>query len=443
MSRTVLKYVSALFVPAFFAAAVWSTAALSANPEPVTRKSVLRLNNNADLFLRGNYDILHMIKIRELGKIGQAAKIATQRKLAGGRIVSHIGTPHIMYAGACAEDVPGNPNIAPDYKTSDPRFKVPEDLGKGDFLIIATPGNQEYRKKGCFLLGLAFPMPTNRYSPPNYNDNPDTPMETQVDMMIYDWAPKEDGLITPSLTPHLKVCPTSPVTVVEYWTLMAQLAHNLALKDTSGGFTASAAWLDTLMGRLDVFHERNLYEVNVAGQRIADKILGGGKLYPWSIRNEFYNEATGTAGGLMGTYPLKPDSLNARDVVILAFGGATPEQEMEMARKVRARGAFLVGIYPFKREDGISTAPLKKLCDMSFDNLSGDSDGVLSIPGYQRKIIPTTGMMNNYIFWAIVGAYIQSMESRGVTPYYWMSFHVPGGKAYDDSIRPYYLKRGY
>ena len=172
MSRAILKSVSVLCVLGFFAAAVWSTAALSANPEPVTKKSVLRLNNNADLFFRGNYDILRMIKIRELGKIGQAAKIATQRKLAGGRIVSHIGTPHIMYAGACAEDVPGNPNIAPDYRSSDPRFKVPEDLGKGDFLIIATPGNQEYRKKGCFILGLAFPMPTNRYSPPNYNDTP-------------------------------------------------------------------------------------------------------------------------------------------------------------------------------------------------------------------------------------------------------------------------------
>jgi len=427
----------------FFTAAIWSSSVSEANPAPAAGKSVIRLNNYADLFLRGNYDILHMIRVRELGKMGQAAKIAAERKLAGGKVISHLGTPHIMYAGACAEDVPGNPNIAPDYRSNDPRFKIPEDLGKGDFLLVAGPGNQEFRKKGCIFLGFAFPMPTNKYSPPNYNDNPETPMETQADMMIYDWAPKEDGLVTPSLTPHLKVCPTSPVTAVEYWAFTAQLAHNLAVKDTSGSFSQSAAYLDSLMGRLDVFHERYLYDVNKAGQKIAEKILGGGKMYPWSIREEFFIESNGTAGGLMGVYPLKPDSLTAKDVVILAFSGATPEKEMEMARKVREKGAFLVGIYPFKREDGISTAPLKKLCDMSFDNLSGDMDGALRVPGYQRKIIPTTGMMNNYIYWALTAAYIQAMENRGIAPYYWMSFHVPGGKAYDDSIRPYFLKRGY
>ena len=30
--------------------------------------------------------------------------------------------------------------------------------------------------------------------------------------------------------------------------------------------------------------------------------------------------------------------------------------------------------------------------------------GVLEVPGYDHKIIPTATMMNNYIFWALVGA---------------------------------------
>ena len=80
---------------------------------------------------------------------------------------------------------------------------------------------------------------------------------------------------------------------------------------------------------------------------------------------------------------------------------------------------------------------------MSLDNLSGDYYGIFDIPGYPHKIIPTATMMNNYAFWAVVGAYVQAMEKRSEAPYYWMSFHVPGGKAYDDSIRPYFLERGY
>ncbi|MDP2981736.1 MAG: hypothetical protein Q8O92_00215 [Candidatus Latescibacter sp.] len=426
-----------------------------------------RLDNFADLYLRGSYDILHMIKVREMGKIGQAAKIAAQRKLAGGKIVSHIGTPHIMYAGACTDDVPGNPNIAPDYKSTDPRYRASlADLGQGDFIIIAGPTNQELRKKGCYFLGVGYPMSTNRYSPPNYNDNPNVPMESQVDMMIYDWAPKEDGLVTPSLTPHLKICPTSPITVVEYWLIMAQIAHNIANKDTSGSFNASQAYIDTLMNRLEIFHERSIAEVNKIGPVIADRVLSGGKIYPWSSRWEFYQEASGTAGSVMGIFPippggfysgpgamnplkLNPDSLTSKDVVILAMAGSTPQAEIEMAQKARAKGVLLIGIYPFTREDGFSTSPLRKLCTVSLNNLSGDRDGVLSIPGYPAKIIPTVAPMNNYAFWSIIGAYVQSMEMRGEAPYYWMSWHVPyynaprRGHAYTDSIEPYFLKRGY
>ena len=209
-----------------------------------------------------------------------------------------------------------------------------------------------------------------------------------------------------------------------------------------------------------MFHFRFSGDIIQTGEIIADRVLNGGKIRPWSGRDEFWIEANGTAGGLMGVYPLntKPDlpysqiklpggkdvnRLSPKDIVILAAADSTPSAEIEMARYVKETGAWLLGIYPFSREDGFSTAPLRELCDVSLDNMSGDLYGVLDIPGYPNKIIPTATMMNNFAFWAVVGAYVQAMERRGVAPYYWMSFHVPGGKEYDDSIRPLFLKRGY
>ncbi len=432
----------------------------SKSPEP-KKSSIPSLGNYADIYLRGSYDVLHLIEVRELGKVGQAAKIAAQRKLAGGKIWSSIWTPHIMYAGACDETVPGNPNIAPDYRSGDPRFaKVPDDMGAGDFLMMAGPGHQDIRKKGCFVLGIGYPMSTNRYSPPRYNDHPEITMESQTDMMIYTWGPVEDGLVTPRLTPHLKICPTSPMTVCGYWLMTAQIAHNLAHKDTSGSFAAAQAWLDTLKGRLQTFHTRYIGSVDRIGEKMADRVVSGGKTYVWSSRWEFYQEASGTAGSLMGIYPIhpggfytgpgphhppqfNPDDLTSKDIVLLAMAGNTPQVEIDMAKRIKAKGALLIGIYPFVREDGFSTAPLRKLCDFSLDNLSGDRYGVLSIPGYDTKIIPTMALMNNYAYWAIIGAYVQAMESRNIAPYYWMSWHVPGGKAYTDSIHTLFLKRGY
>ncbi len=414
---------------------------------PKTQQPVIRLDNYADLYLRGSYDVLKTFRIREVEKVGQACKIATQRKLAGGKIVSHIGTPHIMYAGAGAEDIPGNPGIAPDPVGGWRLYDRLDSLGAGDFLITANPHEQvkKVRDRGCYVVGVGFPMTTNKYSPPNFNDYPDTPIEDYVDLMIYDWAPKEDGLVQPGLDkqPHLRILPTSPITVVEYWTLMAQIAHNLAYNDTSGAYGMATAYLDTLMGRLDEFHARNIVDVNIAGEKMAEKILAGGKMIPWSSRNELFIEASGTAGGLMGIYTLNPDSLTKNDVVIIATASATPEKEIEMARKVRAKGAFLIGIFPFKTENGVSTAPLRQLCDMSFDNLSGDAYGLFRVKGYKDKIIPTTTMMNNFAYWALTGAYVQAMEKRGVEPCFWMSFHVPGGEAYDNAIKPLFLKRGY
>ena len=447
MNRSFLKFALSAFFLSALSLCFVSAGFGAENRAAAAKAPALGLGNYADVYLSGFYDVLHVFRVREMGKIGEGCKIATQRKLAGGRIMSNIGTPHIMYAGACASDVPGNPNIAPDPYEAHNTFARLDSLGAGDFAIVANPmaNVKAARDRGCFVLGIGFPMTTNRYSPANFNDFPDTPIESMVNLMIYDWAPKEDGLVTPRLTPtpHLRILPTSPMTVVEYWTITAQLAKNLASADTSGDFSAAAAYVDTLMARLELFHDRNIAEINRAGERMAEKILAGGKMIPWSSRGEFFAEASGTAGGLMGIYPLKVETLTKNDVVILAAAAATPEKEIETARQIRARGAFLIGIFPSRREDGVSTEPLRKLCDLSFDNLSGDHYGIFTVKGYPHKIIPTTVMMNNFAYWALTGAYVQAMEKRGIAPYYWMSFHVPGGKEYDDSIRPLYEKRGY
>lgn len=428
-------------------ASILSVVSVSTGGENIKKSSFTKLpalGNYADLYLRGSYDILHMIKIRESDKIGLACKIAAQKKLNGGKIVSGIGTPHIMYAGACAADMPGNPNIAPDPKNQNEGYKGEPKLGEGDFLLVSNPSKyiEEARKNGCFVTGISFPMTTNKYSPPHFNDFPDYFIESMTDIFIYTWGPVEDGLITPSMTPNLKILPTSPMTVAAYWTVMSQLAYNLAYKDTSGSSVYARAYLDTLMSRLDRFHGAYLDEINSAGGIISEKVLKGGKIYPWSSRREFFIESNGTAGGLMGVYDLNPDSLTSKDVIIIAVSDSTPNAEIKMAAKAKAKGAWVIGIFPFDSKTG-STAALKKSCDVALDNLSGEKYGIFDLPGYPNRIIPTSTLMNNYAYWAVVGAYVQAMEKKSVAPYYWMSFHVPGGKAYDDSIRPYFLKRGY
>ena len=180
-------------------------------------------------------------------------------------------------------------------------------------------------------------------------------------------APKEDGIVTPRLrAPHvpptpMKILPTSPVTVSTYWTLMAQVAQNLSGEGGEGVAVGAAdEYLEALMGRLSQWHGSALPAVAAAGEAMAAAVLGGGKLFPYSGRGEFWSEASGTAGGLMGVYNLEvgvsggkaelTGELGANDVVILAWVLADPAAETAVARAVKQAGATLIGFFPFERE---------------------------------------------------------------------------------------------
>ena len=160
----------------------------------------------------------------------------------------------------------------------------------------------------------------------------------------------------------MKILPTSPVTVSTYWTLMAQVAQNLAEEEGGEGVAVGAAdeYLEALMGRLSQWHGSALPAVAAAGEAMAAAVLGGGKLFPYSGRGEFWSEASGTAGGLMGVYNLEVEvsggkaeltgELSADDVVILAWVLADPAAETAVARAVKEAGATLIGFFPFERE---------------------------------------------------------------------------------------------
>jgi hypothetical protein len=86
--------------------------------------------------------------------------------------------------------------------------------------------------------------------------------------------------------------------------LMAQVAQNIAtIEDDGEDGTAPAAaaagsgaadrYLGVLMQRLQALHGSAMGEVAAAGEAMANAVLsnkeGGGKLYPWSGRAEFFS----------------------------------------------------------------------------------------------------------------------------------------------------------
>ena len=143
-------------------------------------------------------------------------------------MLSRIGTPHLMWGGCCAADVPGNPNIAPELQVgfdgaadgADRDVGV-DALGPGDVLFVAQPRPAivAAKKRGIYLIGIGYPMATDKYSPPGYNDFPDPPfLDELCDVSLYSTGAgmKDDGVVTPALTPQVKLLPTSPQIAVAW-----------------------------------------------------------------------------------------------------------------------------------------------------------------------------------------------------------------------------------
>jgi hypothetical protein len=147
------------------------------------------------------------------------------------------------------------------------------------------------------------------------------------------------------------------------------------------------------MARLQQWHGSALADAAAAGRATAAAVLGGGRIYPWSGRAEFFSEASvwgyirlplrrlrsaaqplytctgfpiifsshwfsnatigfcpqasGTAGGLMGVYDLDPDDPGAGsgDIVIIAWVLADMGRETAVARAAKVGLGHIVALY--------------------------------------------------------------------------------------------------
>ena len=141
------------------------------------------IGDYADLYLRTSFDLCRVFKTRESAKLAEGAAIAARCKAAGGQLISRVGTPHIMWGGACAADVPGHPGVAPELQKDFGQGTLPawlpggepavpassapvglEDLGAGDVALVAQPRPEVAAavERGAYLIGLGYPMTTNK-----------------------------------------------------------------------------------------------------------------------------------------------------------------------------------------------------------------------------------------------------------------------------------------
>ncbi len=181
----------------------------------------------------------------------------------------------------------------------------------------------------------------------------------------------------------------------------------------------------------------------------ADKILSGGKLWVYSRYHEALSaEASGKRGGLalINTTDAEDEEFDGgkNDFMIMGIYQPDDEIDMDMLKKFRKAGMPVAAIGPATRSGAVpkdSTVP--KEADYHLGAMC-DTYGLFAIPGVERKVCPTSGLLVNLLFWTtMIELAGEIMRRTGNTPGVLSTGAVIGGGDQRRRRTEMYRQRGY
>ena len=185
--------------------------------------------------------------------------------------------------------------------------------------------------------------------------------------------------------------------------------------------TAIIKRFDRLLPQADKFKQAASY--------MADAVLVGGKVWiydkEWSLMVDANTRASGLA--ITSNYYSKSNKLTRADVLLIGSIEPDTADDIEIVKKVKSEGAKVIAFVSTSTTGMAAKGTLlSEVADVVIDNWSPEVKGVLSAEG-TGVFGPTTGVMNDIIFWGVCAAFIDEMFSRGKIPSVYSGVHVSGG----------------
>ena len=163
----------------------------------------------------------------------------------------------------------------------------------------------------------------------------------------------------------------------------------------------------------------------------------------WTV---MVTENTGRASGLYMSRLITPKEIaekgKAGDFVFIASEASDVKGNVEAARAFKKAGFKVIYIGPSKTE-GCSGNDLPKIADWHIDTFSPEREGALAIPGFNRKLCPTTGVLYPLVQYMLNAQFIGHMIEARMTPLIYMGVHLIGGRVYNNLLGQIYEKRGF
>ncbi len=391
---------------------------------------------------------LTLVREEELERIERAAGMAASSLAAGKKIYSEVTIGHMMFQET-RDDRIGNPRLfttLPQW-TGNPADEYLK-MQKGDFFITNYPYQHcmDAHERGVFVTGVTSPFVPSAETAEFVNPWAEGYYVKHVsDIVIECKTPYTEGIVNVTEVPEVPLFPGSELTLaLIYWMVNAELANKVTNGQSAKPKEKAEEYYEIAMARYDEA-ALQIAEIKQAALLVAERIINGASFHVFDQKGELTSEACGRASGLMMTQGTNAKLANVKfgDILVLGAYSSDDPLDIDVAKRAREKGAWVVGIGPMGTEGNSSGERTLKHVHLALDNRSWDNWGCVPVGGMDRKICPTSGITSAMLFWALQAQMVTEMLKKGEVPYVWMGFHLKGGREYDNAMRPLFLKRGY
>ncbi|MFC1693057.1 hypothetical protein ACFL1R_06095 [Candidatus Latescibacterota bacterium] len=313
---------------------------------------------------------------------------------------------------------------------------------RGDLLIINVLRKplEDPRKKGIFVIGGPTPwcadtertdLLTETNQKLKIKKYSDIWINTHITTLgALMWLPGETAPLGPT---------SGALGMVTYWAMIADAVRVLArdgvslnVKGDEPELGKNSPFVSLTNPLAEDYFEQSLRQISqieaeigtvkLIAEAAVDRILSGGKLWVYSRYHEALSaEARGKRGGLalINTTDTRDKNFkaNGKDFMIMGIYQPDDEVDLQKLQEFRKFGMKVASIGPVTR-DGIipqgRTVP--KETDMHL-GLMCDTYGLFAVPGIEKKVCPTSGLLVNLMFWATIIRIAEEIIKRtGNTP---------------------------
>ena len=131
---------------------------------------------------------------------------------------------------------------------------------------------------------------------------------------------------------------------------------------------------------------------------------------------------------------------------MVVMGITKPDDERDLANldEFRKRGMKIASIGPVTRDFKVPEGRIvPKETDVHVGRMM-DTYGLFAVPGFDRKVYPTSGLMNIAIMWSMSGEIVKEMLRRtGIVPGIHWSGALIRSQPHNSQMRAIVTERGY